>query len=78
MQDKNGTDLEVGDTVALAADSSSQFVIDAFDGDLVVCKSPPPADAGFNFPSDPDYQPPRPYAPDLARVNFVPTDLVKV
>jgi hypothetical protein len=78
MKDANGADIAIGDTVALTNDPSTQLVIEAFEGDdLVVCKSPP-AESGFNFPSDPEEQPPRPYVPDLARVKFVPTDLVRV
>lgn len=78
MQDHNGDEISIGNLVyQLNGDPAAQLVVVEFDGDLVVCSSPPPAE-GFNFPSDPEGQPPRPYVPDKARMKFSASDLVRV
>jgi hypothetical protein len=73
MNDANGNELAIGDTVDR---EGQQYIVDGFDGDLVVCKWPVAAES-FKFPGDPPEQPPRYYVPDPVRVRFVADELVK-
>lgn len=75
MKDANGNELAIGDTVERAG---QKYIVDGFDGDLVICKQPPPDPGGFNFAGDDPDTPQRPFMPDLARYSFVAAELVKV